>query len=76
MRTKGSVNRPKYVNVRLSDLTRMFNSDTFIKVAAEYEELLNINSASVSPTECTVPIVEKQKIEIKMVDLKNRKIKT
>lgn len=47
-RTPGALNKPKYINVKLRDLNRVFGPDSVIQVAAHYWHFLYNNETTIS----------------------------
>lgn len=55
MRKKGALNRPKYIQVTLGELTRRFTPDTPIKISAEYASFFGVD-LSAAPRVPTVAV--------------------
>jgi len=70
MRTKGALNKPKFIGVKLSDLNRVFQSDTIIKIDANYAKFLSV---PVSTVGCEQVEIENNdnKISFEVVSLEN-----
>lgn len=46
-RPLGQKNRPKYVGIKLSDLNKIFNQDTYIQVNPDYLSLINVDNTEI-----------------------------
>lgn len=70
MRTKGALNRPKFINVKVADLLSVFKEDAVIAVSVQYASLFG----GAEPSKISKDVVEKaekeeENIQISVIDL-------
>lgn len=46
-RTSGAKNKPKFINVKVEDIIRLFNPSTVIKIDAGYGSFFDIKESSI-----------------------------
>jgi hypothetical protein len=63
-RTKGALSKSKFINVRLSELNKLFLPDTIIKVDKNYEFLLKKEDVCEIIEPPAAPKTDKLKIEV------------
>ncbi|RTK98578.1 MAG: hypothetical protein EKK57_11445 [Proteobacteria bacterium] len=68
-RTKGSINKPKLMGVRLSDLNKAFLPDVVINISVEYASLLGVQPSQITPpqpvaTSVVAPAPEKDTVKV------------
>jgi hypothetical protein len=74
-RTKGALGKPKFANVKLSDLCQFLKSDTYIPIDVRFAQALNTANSGIKIDEIvdnqtkTNPI-EDEKIEFVIIDKK------